>query len=69
MTVYQLKEILSRLPDESAVMIDGKRDISYADTVNVEYFSENGARVILGSNGPNEKRAFFTALYNPVFLV
>lgn len=68
MTVYQLKEIISRLPDDSAVMIDGKRDLTYADTVNVEYFSESGVRVILGSNEPNEKRAFFTALYNPVFL-
>ena len=48
MTIKQLKEIISNLPDETPILIDSD-DIYNLETVNVEYHSDGRQHLVLSN--------------------
>jgi DNA polymerase III sliding clamp (beta) subunit (PCNA family) len=46
MTIKDLKEIISNLPDETVILIE-ENDISEVETVNVQYHSDGRLHLIL----------------------
>ena len=46
MTIKNLKEIISNLPDETTILIE-ENDINKVETINIQYYSDGRINLIL----------------------
>lgn len=49
MTIKELKEIISNLPETTVLLIDGSDDINDVETVNVQYHSDGRIHLIFSA--------------------
>ena len=49
MTIKQLKEIISTLPETAVLLIDGSDEINDVETVNVQYHSDGRIHLIFSA--------------------
>jgi hypothetical protein len=49
MTIKQLKEIISNLPDNTAILIE-ETDIAEAETINIQIHSDGRTHLILSAS-------------------
>ena len=49
MTIKQLKEIISNLPESTVLLIDGSDEINDVETVHVQYHADGRIHLIFSS--------------------